>query len=247
MKDEKTITCAVVDDDPEAIQLLTMLIETEPRLSLVFTETDSLRAIKFLRQKPVDLLFLDGKMPGIDGLDMAKALIPKPALILTTGYDRLAMQAYEIGMADCIQKPVDLERFTRAVHRAVGDRWDVTPPKEEVNYIIVKELDNSSFVKVYFDDILCLESQENLIKIHLPLQQICTRQPLKDIENRLPGDLFIRVHKSYIVAKYKVDKFNKKQDKICIQGRKEPIPLGRMYAKGFKAQFFAHHNSDLLD
>jgi len=229
-----TITCAVVDDDPKAIQLLELMIETEPRLKLVFTETDSMRAMKYLREHPVGLLFLDGRMPGIDGIGLARVLIPPPKIILVTGHDELAMQAYEVGIADCIPKPVDIQRFTLAVHRAVGDHWAPPPlPVALPEYMLIKPIGERINTKVYFDDIVYIEASGNNLKIKLPADEVTVRHTLKEMEEKLPADRFMQVHRSFIVPLRRVFRFAPKHTWLSVQGAEKKIPIGNDYLKAF--------------
>ena len=233
MKPREPITCGIVDDDPQAIQQLSLLIETEPRLELVFTETDSLRAIKYLRQNPVQLLFLDGVMPGIDGIGLAGALIPQPKIIMITAYDKLAMPAFQVGIADCISKPVDMQRFTLAVYRAVGDRWGTPSVAKALDHVFVKLLGEPVWVKVYFEDIVYIESERNNLKIRLPADEIVTRRPLKEIAEKLPED-FMQVHRGYVVPISKVRRFGKRYKWLKITGSDKEISVGAEYLKAFK-------------
>src|SRR5690606_10197340 len=233
MTPREPITCGIVDDDPQAIQQLSVLIETEPRLELVFTETDSLRAIKYLRQNPVELLFLDGVMPGIDGIGLAGALIPQPKIIMITAYDKLAMPAFQVGIVDCISKPVDMQRFTLAVYRAVGDRWGAPPTAEALDHLFVKLVGEPIWVKVYFEDIVYIESGGNNLTIYLPADEIKTRRPLKKIVEKLPED-FMQVQRGYVVPISKIRRLGKRYNWLKVTGSNKEIRVGEEYLKAFK-------------
>jgi len=225
-----TIRCHIIDDEPLASNLLQLHVSKLPFLQLVAVSDNPIRALESLRTNPVDLLFLDIRMPGMTGLDLLEALPNRPLVILTTAFSEFALRSYDFDVVDYLQKPIIFERFARAVGKA-GQRFAGTESGKEKSadpdYIFVK--DGTRYVKVDIRDILFIEGLKNYVSIHTATQKIITLQRLKTLEDLLPPEKFIRVHNSYIVAKAAISSV--KDNEIDIGSAR--IPIGETYLRSF--------------
>jgi two-component system LytT family response regulator len=199
------LRCIAIDDEPLALELLEDNISKIPYLQLAATCNNAMEAIKVLQEQPVDLMFLDIQMPGLTGLQFIQSLKEKPMIILVTAYEKFALEGFNHDVVDYLVKPVSLERFVKACNKA----WELyqlkAKPKElaadkSPDYIFVNV--EYSLFKVVIDDIMWIEALKDYIKINLKSSSkpVITRMTMKTIEELLPGNRFIRVHKSYIVA-----------------------------------------------
>ena len=194
-----------VDDEPLALELLEDNISKLPYLHLEASCSNAMEAIKVLQEKTIDLVFLDIQMPGLTGLQFIQSMTEKPMIILITAYEKYALEGFNLDVIDYLVKPVSLERFVKACNKA----WELhqlkAKPKETTDnrladYIFVNA--DYSLLKVVMDDIMWVEGLKDYIKIHLKSspKAVITRMTMKGMEDMLPPDRFIRIHKSYIAA-----------------------------------------------
>jgi two-component system LytT family response regulator len=225
-----SIRCHIIEDEPMAAKLLQLYVSKLPVLELVAVSNNPLHALESLKANPVDLLFLDIRMPEMTGLSLLEVLPNRPLAILTTAFSEFALESYELDVVDYLKKPITFERFVKAVGKA-EQRLELNEPIKEklggVDYIFVKE--GTRFVKVGIDDILYIEGLKNYVTIHTPGQKIVSLQRLKALEEQLPADKFIRVHNSYIVAKAAIASVQ--ENEIRMGAAK--IPIGETYLKPF--------------
>jgi two-component system LytT family response regulator len=225
-----SIRCHIIEDEPMASKLLQLYVSKLPVLDLIAVSDNPLHALESLKTNPVDLLFLDIRMPEMTGLSLLEVLTNKPLAILTTAFSEFAIESYELDVVDYLKKPITFERFVKAVGKA-EQRLQLREPVNEKSgggdYIFVKE--GTRFVKVNIDDILFIEGLKNYVAIHTAAQKIVSLQRLKTLEDQLPGDKFIRVHLSYIVAKAAISSV--KENEIRVGAAK--IPIGETYLKSF--------------
>lgn len=237
-----TLNCLIVDDEPLARKLLSDYVQKVPYLNLLRTCSDPMEALDFLRENPVDLLFLDIQMPEITGLTLLKILQKKPWVILTTAYSEYALESYELDVVDYLLKPITLERFLKSMEK-INQRMqgianqqlpseqstvqtpELPPPPA---YIFVK--DGTKLVKVKLSEIMYVEGMKDYVAIHTPQQRIVTLQRLKALEEQLPENLFIRIHNSYIVALDWLDSIHKEKVKVG----NALLPISDSYRKAFK-------------
>ena len=242
--DTKIITM-IVDDNPNDITtLVNLLASMEPRIQVIATETDGFRARQYLKSKYVQLLFLDAEMPGLNGITLMKSLIERPRVILTTAYPHYAMDAYALGVGDCIPKPIEWDRLAIALDRTVGDLLGNPSGGTATDFIMVPELDTGAIIKLYFADILAVGVSHNDLTFYLPMDKVITRMSLKELLERLPGNRFVQVHRSFAVDVKKVLKFDKKNLLLEMQGLATKIPVSRTYYNEFMALFLPHDDSD---
>jgi len=199
------LRCIAVDDEPLALELLEDNISKMPFLQLVAKCSNAMEALKVLQAEPVDLIFLDIQMPGLTGLQLIQSLSNRPMIILITAYEKYALEGYNLDVVDYLVKPVSIERFAKACNKA----WELFQLKLKQKEISVDKPTEYIFVnveysllKVVLDDIIWIEGLKDYIKIHLKstTKPVITRMTMKAIEELLPVNRFIRIHKSYIVA-----------------------------------------------
>lgn len=218
------IRCLIVEDEPIAAGILEDYIRQVPYLHLTGRCSDALYALEALRDEPVDLIFLDIHLPGLKGLDFVKTLQNPPQIILTTAYHDYAMAGYELGVVDYLLKPIDFERFVKAIQKvrlnlpAAG----VAPATRPFYFFNV----NKKMTRVWFDEILMVESMKDYVKIHLAGgRQLITKLQIGDMEVLLPAQGFLRVHRSFLVAVRHIEVYTSTELTI---GR-QTIPIGRQY------------------
>jgi len=225
-----SIRCHIIEDEPMASKLLQLYVSKLPVLELIAVSDNPLHALESLKINPVDLLFLDIRMPEMTGLSLLEVLTNKPLAILTTAFSEFALESYELDVVDYLKKPITFERFVKAVGKAeqrLQQREPANVNSGSTDYIFVKE--GTRFVKVNIDDILFIEGLKNYVAIHMATQKIVSLQRLKTLEDQLPAEKFIRVHLSYIIAKSAISSV--KDNEIQVGGAK--IPIGETYLKPF--------------
>lgn len=194
------LKCVAIDDEPLALELLQEYISRFPQLKLVHTFDDAISAVELLRNTRVDLLFIDINMPDITGIDLVRSLQEKPLVIFTTAHKQFAIEGFELDAVDYLLKPINFDRFTRAVHKAIDyNKYKNTLPQEENDSLFVHS--EYKLVKIPLNDIEYIESLEDYIKIHIAgTKPVLTLLSMKKVLEKLPADKFQRIHRSYIVA-----------------------------------------------
>ncbi len=226
------LRCIAIDDEPLALELLEDNISKVSFLELVASCSNPIEAINVLKEKKVDLIFLDIQMPGLTGLQFIQSLIVKPMFILITAYEKYALEGYHLDVVDYLVKPVPLDRFIKACNKAwelyqlKNKKTDTSIPSSSLEYIFVNV--EYSLLKVVLKDILWIEGLKDYIKIYLksaPNKPIITRMSMKAMEDELPALQFARVHKSFIISKEHITALRK--NSIFI-GSME-VPVGENY------------------
>lgn len=220
------LKCVAIDDEPLALALIKNYVEKFPALQLLATFNDAISGREFLNQTVVDLLFVDINMPDISGLDLVRSLKEKPMIIFTTAYKKFAFEGFELEALDYLVKPIDLERFTRAVQKAT-DFWaykNAPRPEASENLFVHSEY---RVVKIALSDIEYIESLEDYIRIHLAnAKPVLTLMSLKKVLEKLPENKFKRIHRSYIVPVIKVKSILNR--KVLLGSGKE-LPVSDSY------------------
>ena len=200
------IRCVAIDDEPLALELLEDNISKVPFLQLIAACDNVKDAMKVMQQNPVDLIFLDIQMPGLTGLQFIESMTEKPMIILITAYKQYALEGYNLDVLDYLVKPVSLDRFIKACNKA-NQLFELKSGHKTGNASATKPeyfFVNADYklIKVTLADIIYIEGLKDYIKIHLKSAQhpLVTRMPIKTIEEQLPPEQFIRIHKSYIVS-----------------------------------------------
>ncbi|KXH84655.1 LytR/AlgR family response regulator transcription factor [Chryseobacterium kwangjuense] len=227
------MNCIVVDDEAHAIELLTLHIEQTPFLKLVGTATNPAEALQLLNSTDVDLIFLDIQMPGMSGIELLQVLNGRYKVILTTAFREYALEGFDHQVVDYLLKPIFFPRFLMAVQRA---QEVVSPPKNETeDFILVKTEYKGKLVKINTHDIIYIEGKGKYVCFHTrDGEQITALLNIGGLEEKLPAERFMRIHKSFIIAVPFI---------IMIQGNtvqleftKNQIPVGQTYRDSFMTQ-----------
>ena len=224
----RTYDCIIVEDEPIAAEILVDYIKEIPYLQLVAVCNDAMNAMKILQAQKIDVIFLDIHLPRLKGLDFIKTLKILPQVIITSAYQEYALQGFELNVVDYLLKPVEFNRFLMAVnkldqHVNATTPAIVVPAVAERPYLFFNV--NKKKVKIFLDEILYIESLREYIRITTKGKKILTKFQLGQIEDLLTKNNFLRVHRSFLVAKEKIEAFNATE--IEING--EEIPIGRSY------------------
>lgn len=232
------LNCIIIDDEPLALELLESYVKNTPFLNLVGTYSSAVQAMNdAISGEPVHLMFLDIQMPGLNGLEYSKLVNPETRIIFTTAFDQYALDSYKVNALDYLLKPISYTDFLQAVNKAV--KWfELQAPKNTS----VKEGDSNNAESIYvksdykliqvpLDKILYIEGLKDYVKIHLEDEPrpILSLLSIKTIEEKLPSDRFMRVHRSYIVQKSKI----KVIEKSRIVFNKQFIPISESYKQEF--------------
>lgn len=224
------IKCLIVEDEPLAVEVLEDFIGQVPFLELVSSCNDAISAMEILKEKKVDLMFLDIHLPKLKGLDFLATLKNPPKVIITTAYHEFAVKSYEYSVLDYLMKPIEFSRFISAVQKALptleNPQNSQKTETEELFFTV-----NKKKARVPLKSILYIESQKEYIKIVMEDRSIITRFSISDLEKDLPED-FIRIHRSFIVSKSKIDFFDSQDVEI----RGKQIPIGRNYRDYVKSK-----------
>ena len=221
------IKCVVIDDEELARELIKTHIEKVDFLEFVADFDSPLKAMELLNSKAIDIVFLDIQMPDLKGTDFAKLLLGKAQVIFTTAYSEYALEGYELDVIDYLLKPITFQRFLKAVSK-------VKPSSDAVasGFITVKS--GYDLHKIKLEDILYIKSDGEYVIFYLGNKKLMTYQSLKSLEASLPASLFMRVHRSYIINKTKVESLKDKH--LLLQG--EQIPISSSYLEKVKNGLF---------
>ncbi|MDB5282304.1 MAG: response regulator [Bacteroidota bacterium] len=222
------ITSVAIDDEPLALVVLQEYISKTPTLDLKRSFTDAFAALDFLKQREVDLMFLDIRMPQITGIQLLKSLPKPPLVIFTTAYSNYAVDGFNLDAIDFLLKPFEYDRFLKAVNKASEYlNYKEKPWIESTDFIFVKS--EYQILKITLDDIRFIEGMDDYVKIFTKEKMILTNMPMKDILRKLPSSKFARVHRSFIVPLNRIESVRNKRIKID----DKMIPVGDSYAENF--------------
>lgn len=226
-----TYKCIVVEDEPLAAEVLTDYIKQVPFLELAGTCGDVFEASSLLDSTAVDLMFLDIHLPGMKGLDFLRSLDKAPPVILTTAYHEYAIQGYEFNVLDYLVKPIEFSRFLSAVKkiRQVNREQKESGATRERKSLFFSV--NKKKVRIFTDEINYIESLREYIKVVTTQRTIITKMSLTQLEEMLNTVEFIRVHRSFIVAKDKIDSYTA----VSVDIGGFEVPVGRNYKDGLYA------------
>jgi len=232
MTEQTPIRCIIVDDEPLAVALLADYVSKTPGLQTVLRTTHVLEALQAVQDDRADLLFLDIQMPELTGIQFMKIIRKKCKVILTTAYTQYALEGYEHDVVDYLLKPVTLDRFIIAVQKA-KDRIGVAVPLQTANpetpaarrpdHVFIKT--EYRIQRVDLADISYIEALRDYVALHIGAEKILTLESMRHMEEILPEDHFIRIHKSYMVNRNKIDYLERSRVVIG----KEHLPIGDTY------------------
>jgi two-component system LytT family response regulator len=224
--------CIIIDDEPGAIDVLKRYVEQLDNLELAGTFRNPLKAVEFLKETNVDLVFLDINMPKINGLQFLRSLFTKPMVIFTTAYSEYAVESYEVNAVDYLVKPIEFERFLKAVNK-VSDlkrsqpKPTISKAQKNDEYLLLKS--GPQIHKVKAGDILFIEKEENYVVFNLTDKKIFVRANMNDLFDLVPESAFVRVHKSFVVNLKHISTIEPHQVTI----NKIKIPLSNTYREEF--------------
>jgi DNA-binding LytR/AlgR family response regulator len=228
------INVIIVDDEPLALDVLETYIEKLPELQLVRRCANALEANEALKTQAVDLMFLDIQMPQLTGIDFLKTLTQPPLVIFTTAYPNYALEGFELNALDYLLKPISLERFMKAVNKAVDqlalrrrEPASAAGDEEDIDYIFVKA--DKKLVKVNYKEILYIEGLKDYVIIRLDNSRVITLQTMKSLEDKLPLSRFKRIHRSYIVNIDKINAIVGNMVEMQEKGQAKHLPIGKNY------------------
>jgi DNA-binding LytR/AlgR family response regulator len=221
------IRCLAIDDEPLALDIIRAYVNRFPELELVQVFEDAIAASEFLRHTQVDLLFVDINMPDINGLDLVRSLQEKPLVIFTTAYRNFAFEGFELEALDYLLKPIDFERFSKAVRKALDYlAYQKRPGKESEEFLYVHA--EYRLVKINLQEIEYIESLEDYIRIHLEQgKPILTLMSMKKVLEKLPQQQFKRIHRSFTIPVAKVASIQNR--KVRLRSGTE-LPVSNTYA-----------------
>jgi DNA-binding LytR/AlgR family response regulator len=219
------IKCIIIEDEPLAVKVLSDYVSQVPFLELQGTFKDAILATDFLRDHPVDLIFLDIQLPKLKGMAFLKTLLAPPAVIVTTAYHQYAVEGFNLNVTDYLLKPFGFERFLVAVTKVKTTHGGTHLPSEgrEKNYLFLSV--QKKKVKILFSEIVYIESQREYIKIVTTKKEYLSKLSTHEMEALLPANHFRRVHRSFIVSMSKIESYS--AEEVEVNG--VSIPIGRGY------------------
>ncbi|SOE23399.1 DNA-binding response regulator, LytR/AlgR family [Spirosomataceae bacterium TFI 002] len=213
----------IVDDEPIAHDIIKGYCDELPHLKLMQHCYNALEALAYLRENSVDLIFLDLNMPKLKGFDFLKTLPNPPNVIVTTAYQEHALEGYELNVVDYLLKPFGFERFLKAINKVkVSQGTSSSKVKEERSIFLYCD---KKHVKVKLGDIFYVEAAGNYCNVVQENENILIREKISEILDLLSSDIFVQVHKSYIVSKLHIDAIE--GNRIMIKDHQ--IPIGKVY------------------
>lgn len=220
------IKCIIIEDEPLAVRVLSDYISQVPLLKLEATFKDAILATEWLHTNEVQLIFLDIHLPKLKGMAFLKTLTKKPSVIITTAYHQYAVEGFNLDVTDYLLKPIEFERFLLAVNKikinndSMQPRTDISETKDYLFLTVQKKK-----VKILFAEILYIESQREYIKVVTDKKEFISRMSTHEIEDILPGHIFKRIHRSYIISVNKLQSYT--AESVEINGLS--LPIGRGY------------------
>ncbi|WP_323757363.1 LytTR family DNA-binding domain-containing protein [Roseivirga sp.] len=215
------IKCLIVDDEPLSRDVLKAYCTDHPDLEITAICKDAFEAMNALGKSSVDLIFLDVNMPKLSGINFYKSLNQKPMVVFTTAYPEFAVEGFELDATDYLLKPFSFERFVKAVNKVKEKSINQTEKDEK--YILLKA--DRKVYKVDFSEILFFEALGDYVKAHLQDKVLIVTTTLKKLMEELPASAFMRTHKSFIIAKSKIEYLEGNQIQLALH----KIPIGQAY------------------
>jgi len=223
--DFKKYSCIIVEDEPIAAEILENFVSRDQDLHLVAKCSDAVYAGSLLNRHDIDLMFLDLHLPVVKGFDFLKKLKNPPLVIVTTAYHQYAVEGYELDIVDYLMKPVPYDRFTKAVEKFkyLMNAEEALLEAADREHIFISS--GKKQIKIVLHDIFFIESLREYIHIHTKKGMITVKMPISRIEESLDPKIFLRIHKSYIISKSKIEV--RSASMIQVMGKK--LPIGRTY------------------
>lgn len=228
-------TCIIIDDEHPARVLLKEYVSKVPYLSLSGVFKNAIEALEYLHEHHVDIILLDIQMPELTGIEFLKTVSHKPKTIFTTAYPNYALDGYELDIVDYLLKPIKFERFMQAINKAVDliklENNRLVLPEQMV--LSVKA--DRKIHRVQVKDIKFIEGLKEYVRFHLTNEKLIALESLKNLEEQLPSEMFVRIHKSFIINKEKVKAISGNQ----IQIDDQYIPIGKSFRESITDKIFS--------
>lgn len=222
------LTAIAIDDEPMALEVVKSHAAKVPFLDLREVFTDGIKALEYLKENPVHLIFLDIKMPDISGMELA-TLIPKETmLVFTTAYSEHAVKSFELDAVDYLLKPFHLGRFLKSCQKA--QEWQSLKSGSSQSFVFIKT--GSEQVKVNFEELLFCEATGNYVSFHLANEKILSRMTLSEAEKLLPPE-FVKTHRSFVINTRHIQKIERHQ--VSLNDKK--VPISANYYQDIAAKF----------
>ena len=227
------IKCVIIDDEPLAIRVIEAHLKQFPNMEVAGTFNNPVDALPLLRENEIDVVFIDINMPQMNGMDFIRNTNTAPFFVITTAYREYAVDSYELDVLDYLVKPIPFKRFVKTIDKLTEEiqkkRQTYTPAANQKSHVFLKV--DKKMVKIRFDEILYIESLKDYIKVFTEDKYYLVHKPLTTFTDELPGDRFLRIHRSYTIATDKVDVI----EGNLVQIGKKRIPIGRKYVEEVKA------------
>ena len=229
------ITCIIVDDEPLAVKLLESFVAKTPQLQLLHSFTDSVEALSWLRDHPVQLAFMDIQMPDMNGMELSHMLPGDTKIIITTAFKEYAFESYEVSAIDFLLKPIRYNKFIAAVEKAerlIGLECRTESVESAPKTTLFLRVDGE-LRQVNFDNILFVEGMKDYVRFHVEGERLplTTHMTMKAVEDALPTDAFMRINRSYIV---RLDKIRTVDRNLCVYIGDEIIRVTDAYREAFE-------------
>lgn len=224
------MNCIIVDDDNFSVRIIEEFVNQTEGLALLGTFTNAIEAVNWLNnseKEPVHLIFLDIEMPEMSGIEFLRALNVIPQVIIYSSQEKYALESYEYDVTDYLLKPVTYARFIKAVNRARERFERKENPVKQSTEIFIKN--NSSLVRVKYDDILWIEALENYVVVNTFKEKYTIHFTMKSISDKMPSERFMRIHRSYIVNFSKISAIEDNSVIIRTESGSRVIPIGKSY------------------
>lgn len=222
--------CIIVDDEPLAIEVIESYVDRLDDFEIVAKCSNALKAFEILQKQTIDVIFLDIQMPKLTGIEFLKSLQNPPQIIFITAYRDYAIESYELDIVDYLLKPISFDRFLKAIGKLYRENKTIQSVsslhqviEQEEAYIYLKV--DKKMVKILLKDILYIESLKDYVRIKTTGKTVVTHQKISYLEEKLPEECFIRIHRSYIVSLSKVESYSS----TTIEVPSQELPIGRNY------------------
>jgi DNA-binding LytR/AlgR family response regulator len=227
------LKCVIIDDEPLAIDIIAGYIEQTPFLSLSQKFTHPVKAFEYLSENKTDLLFIDIQMPDLSGIELVRNLEYKPVIIFTTAYDKYALEGFKVDAIDYLLKPIDYPEFLKAAEKAkkwIYARNEIVSVKSDKEFLFIKS--EYKIIRIDLKAISYIEGMSEYVRIHREhAKSVMSLLSLKSIEEQLPEDQFMRVHKSFIVNLKKITEI---ENNFIVCGDGIKIPVSKLYKDKFQ-------------
>ncbi len=221
------IKTLIVDDEPLALDILETYINKLADMELVAKCDNAIDASEIIRNEEIDLVILDIKMPQMTGIDLVKSLSNPPKIVFTTAFEEFAVDGFELNAVDYLMKPVAFERFLKAINKVKDSLGTKTNQAQGEDFFFVKA--DKKLVKIHFNEILYIEGLKDYVIIKKEVGRVIALQTMKSLEAKLPDNIFMRVHRSYIVNIQKIKAVVGNAIEIVESNQPKHIPIGKNY------------------